>query len=526
MKRLMKMRWLLIAAAALAVVAAACGSSDDPTATPANTAVPATNTPAASATPTSQEPKEFKLVSGWYRDQQVKYYDFGANSPSTGGAVSVAPIWAFITGMDANGDPVFVEGQHNIVDAVPGDTGYSDLWQVNLVTVPGGYVADTIKSYDDLVASGYSITPTTIFVNCPIVPEGSTLESGKELVQGWYKGEEVFYPDYGPNPATAIPIYALVTGFDSAGAPQFVEGQSNIIDSVPGQTGYSAFWEVNLVTVPSGYVANTLKSAADVLASGYEIVKPGIVVNCPVVESPDPFTVGEAKEFDLVNGWYRDRQVQYYDFGSNSPSTGGAVSAAPIWAFITGMDANGDPVFVEDQKNIVNVVPGDAGYSDLWQVNLVTVPEGYVANSVRSYDDLVAAGYTITPTSIFVNCPIVPEGSTLEGGKELTQGWYKGNEVYYPDFGMNPATAIPIWAFITGFDASGNPQFVEGQSNIIDSIPGDDGYSAFWEVNLVTVPSGYVANTLKSAADVLASGYETVQPGIVVNCPVIEYPGA
>jgi hypothetical protein len=428
--------------------------------------------------------------------------------------------------MDSDGNPVFVEGQHNIIDVAPGDPGYSDLWQVNLVTVPGDYDPDSIRSYDELMASGYEITQTSIFVNCPVVPERSTLESGKELVQGWYKGEEVYYPDYGANPPVAIPIWAFITGFDGAGNPEFVEGQNNIIDSIPGDTGYSAFWEVNLVVAPQDYEANSITSAAHVLASGYEIIKPGIVVNCPVVEFPEPFTLGEPEEFNFVSGWYRDQEVRYYDFGSNSPSSEGAVAAAPIWAFITGMDSEGNPVFVEGQHNIVNAVSGDPGYSDLWQVNLVTVPGDYVPDSVRSHEDLMASGYEITPTSIFVNCPVVPEGSTLESGKELVQGWYRGEEVYYPDYGANPPVAIPIWAFITGFDGAGNPEFVEGQNNIIDSIPGDAGYSAFWEVNLVMAPEGYEANSVSSRDDVIAAGWEIIMPGIVVNCPVIEFPGA
>ena len=285
MHRIIRARWF-VTLAAIAVVAVACSSAEP---TPTSTPVPPTNTPVPTSTPTPEsqvEARNFQLVSGWYKDQQVRYYDFGTESPAGDGSVSVAPIWAFITGMDSDGNPMFVEGQHNVVNVVPGDPGYSDLWQVNLVTVPEGYVADSIKSFDDLMASGFEITPTSIFVNCPVVPAGSTLETGQELVQGWYKGEEVFYPDFGPNPAATLPIWAFITGFDGDGNPQFVESQNNVIDLVPGDDGYSAFWEVNLVIVPEGYVANSVTSRADVEAMGWEIVKPGIVVNCPVVDFP------------------------------------------------------------------------------------------------------------------------------------------------------------------------------------------------------------------------------------------------
>src|SRR5947207_1826785 len=93
----------------------------------------------------------------------------------------------------------------------------------------------------------------------------------------------------------------------------------------------------------------------------------------------------------------------------------------------------------------------------------------------------------------------------------LTQGWYQGRETFYYDFGMNTppinnATAVasvPIYVLVTGFDASGNPQPVAGQHNIVDVVPGDQ------------------ANSITSAAQVLASGYEIVHPGLVVDCPVI-----
>ncbi|MEO5950954.1 MAG: hypothetical protein ABIQ44_00625, partial [Chloroflexia bacterium] len=86
------------------------------------------------------------------------------------------------------------------------------------------------------------------------------------------------------------PIYAFITGFDAQSNPQFVAGQHNIIDVLPGMAGYTAFWDVNLVEVPAGYVANTITSRAQVLASGYKIVDPGILVNCPVVRTDDTIT--------------------------------------------------------------------------------------------------------------------------------------------------------------------------------------------------------------------------------------------
>jgi len=131
-------------------------------------------------------------------------------------------------------------------------------------------------------------------------------------------------------------------------------------------------------------------------------------------------------------------------------------------------------------------------------------------------------GFTINQTDMFVNCPVVPEGSTLENNKMLTQGWYNGQEIYYFDFGANPDTVAPIWVLITGMDNQGNPQMVEGQRNIIDVVPGDPNYTAFWQVNLVTVPKDYTANTLKSAEAVRAADYPIQTTNNLVNCPVYQ----
>jgi hypothetical protein len=244
------------------------------------------------------------------------------------------------------------------------------------------------------------------------------------------------------------------------------------------------------------------------------------------MEDDDSMMYPDREEKSLVTGWYRDQQVRYYDFGMNSATNGDVVATAPIYVFIHGFDADGDPQPVEGQHNVVNVRPGDPGYSDLWQVMFVTVPEDFEPDSIKSADDVMAMGYEITPTDMFVNCPIVDHGTMLTGGEPLTQGWYKGEQVFYPDFGLNPALAIPIWVFATGVDADGNPQFVEGQNNVIDSVPGDPGYSAFWRVNLVIVDESYEPNSVTASSDIQAMGYEVMQTNLVANCPVTEYPGA
>ena len=61
------------------------------------------------------------------------------------------------------------------------------------------------------------------------------------------------------------------------------------------------------------------------------------------------------------------------------------------------------------------------------------------------------------------------------------------------------------------------PERVEGQYNIYDSVPGMENYSPLWQFNYVVVPRDYAANTLRSEGDCLASGYPILKSTVVEN---------
>src|SRR5919199_2834260 len=68
----------------------------------------------------SDPPKSYQLTTGWFQGRQTHYYDFGSNSATAANASKVvpAPIFVFATGMDAQGNPQVVQGQHNVIDFV------------------------------------------------------------------------------------------------------------------------------------------------------------------------------------------------------------------------------------------------------------------------------------------------------------------------------------------------------------------------------------------------------------------------
>ena len=61
------------------------------------------------------------------------------------------------------------------------------------------------------------------------------------------------------------------------------------------------------------------------------------------------------------------------------------------------------------------------------------------------------------------------------------------------------------------------PERVEGQYNIYDSVPGMDNYSPLWQFNYVIVPRDYEPNSLRSEADCLNSGYPIQKSTVVEN---------
>lgn len=220
--------------------------------------------------------------------------------------------------------------------------------------------------------------------------------------------------------------------------------------------------------------------------------------------------------------------VEYYNFDVQP------IEPAPIYVLFKEGESN--PVV--DQLNIINVVPGDAGYNDFWQVYKVTVPASYKANQVASLDEIVAAGYNIEPTTDIVNCPVVPEGSTATkrfggGSVSLHKGWYKEQVVSYFTFeekalsasgGGVPTSPIYVCFNINPAETGGGPPSgfkVETGTvqthNVVATIPTSGSYSPLWVVNAFDNADFNNVDDLASAlaASSVGSGLATV------NCPVV-----
>jgi len=106
----------------------------------------------------------------------------------------------------------------------------------------------------------------------------------------------------------------------------------------------------------------------------------------------------------------------------------------------------------------------------------------------------------------------------FDQGPFITKGLGpNGQMVEYYNFDVQPLTPAPIYLLFK--DGESSP--VSGQLNIVDVIPGDEGYNDFWLVTKVTVPSDYVANTVTSYQAIMDAGYNMESTTTIVNCPIV-----
>jgi hypothetical protein len=80
-------------------------------------------------------PKKQKVLTAFYRDRTVRYFDYGRIRLRRGN--KLAPIWVFTNG---------ASGQRSIVDSVPGQRRYSALRTVNTVTWAAGATPRVLRS--------------------------------------------------------------------------------------------------------------------------------------------------------------------------------------------------------------------------------------------------------------------------------------------------------------------------------------------------------------------------------------------
>jgi hypothetical protein len=101
-----------------------------------------------------------------------------------------------------------------------------------------------------------------------------------------------------------------------------------------------------------------------------------------------------------TEGFYRGHTIEYLDFGPVKLARGN--KTADLWSVTNG---------VEDQYNIVDVVPGQKGYTPLWEVTLLTWKDGVTPRKLTSAaaarKALAAGELTAKKPGVVVNCPVI-----------------------------------------------------------------------------------------------------------------------
>jgi hypothetical protein len=113
-------------------------------------------------------------------------------------------------------------------------------------------------------------------------------------------------------------------------------------------------------------------------------------------------------------------------------------------------------------------------------------------------------------------------------GQNLERVWYDDQIVFALELGevdvdLDRVKVAQEYQIVYSVDLDkdgkldGEPERVEGQYNIYDSVPGMEGYSPLWQFNYVVVPRDYVPNSLRSEQACLKSGYPIKKSKVVEN---------
>ena len=221
-------------------------------------------------------------------------------------------------------------------------------------------------------------------------------------------GQAVAYYNFDVQPTVPAPIYALF--YEGTDLP--VPGQLNIVDTIPGASGYNDFWQIQRVRVPRDYMPNSVTSLEQVQAAGYAIEATEQLVNCPIVPAGSVARrrLGGA-DAGLSRGWYRGQVVYYFNFTEHS-LTGQQVPLADIFVTFNvnpGLDGGGPPSGFkteangEQTHNVLTALPDDASYSPLWAVAPYDDAD---FERVRDLPSLQSANVLARDVA-HVNCPVV-----------------------------------------------------------------------------------------------------------------------
>ena len=196
-----------------------------------------------------------------------------------------------------------------------------------------------------------------------------------------------------------------------------VDGQLNVIDKVPGDDGYTDFWDLYRVRVPYDYEANTVTDAAHVENVAIELDRIGLIMNGPVTPPGSTASRGVLRPPTPERAWYRGQVAHYMRFEDNlvpSTTTSGEPRVPVAYIFVSfsinpGEPGGGPPSGfltepgTDQTHNVLQALPGESGYSPLWMV----IPYDNTAfDTVMDVTSAEAAPLVQGVETPYVNCPV------------------------------------------------------------------------------------------------------------------------
>ena len=140
------------------------------------------------------------------------------------------------------------------------------------------------------------IKMTLLILVASFVATGSVF-AGKTTVNGWYEGEEIYYIDQGLEEGVTE---RRVNDIYLIGGNRLYQAQ--VVEFIPGESGYSPHWNVNVVHTAEGFTLDDILDSPYVSARYPEalfddvedileaeaaglvtIAQPGLVVLCPII---------------------------------------------------------------------------------------------------------------------------------------------------------------------------------------------------------------------------------------------------
>lgn len=248
---------------------------------------------------------------------------------------------------------------------------------------------------------------------------------------------------------------------------------------------------------------------------------------------------GESIDFDQSRFLYRGlgpngERVVFYHFDARP------TQPPPVY-LVTDRRGNR----VAGQLPVFDLLPGEEGHSDLWQVHEVQVVDPlYKVNSLSSRQAVLDSGYPVTVTQELMNCVMVPPGSRASRRFDPAtpvapqDGWYQGQIVKYLLFEHPTSTAraafgggvlVPqqMYAFLAD-DVSLLGGFARDENslthNVVAALPGQGeqgDYTPLWLVRVLRLTAFDRVTNLSTASDQITENLNPAFTDLTINAPIV-----